>query len=114
MLDWSWMPQTWNRLPESIKQKIKKRKSIFDEPELMSISKTEFLNKLKNIVGSGGEISWLTTDTKSFDWAEINADTKRFLRDLKKFKFETVSICVFYPKTKRTEYTSYKIINQKR
>jgi|GEM_PF-4456158 len=89
---------------------IKKGESIFDEPELIKISKDDFLHNLKSVISSGGEISWLTTDTKSFDWAEINSDTKKFLKDLERFKFETVSVGIFYSKTKKTEYTSYKII----
>lgn len=89
---------------------IKKTESIFDEPNLVKMSKTNFVNNLKTIVDNGGEISWLTTDTKSFDWAAINSDVKKFLNELMKIRFETVSVGIFHPKTKKTEYTSYQIV----
>lgn len=85
-------------------------KSIFDKPETTNLTKREFLKKLKIITESGGEISWLTTDTKSFEWADINTNVKKFLKELERFKFELVDVGVFYPKRKTTLYTAYKII----
>lgn len=89
---------------------VKKAESIFDEPESVTINKFDFVNHLKNIVDTGGEISWLTTDTKSFDWAEINSDIKRFLNDLVRFHFKTASVGIFYSKAKKTEYAAYRLI----
>lgn len=89
---------------------ISKIKSIFNEPKTIELTKKEVLKKLKTITESGGEISWLTTDTKSFEWADINTNVKKFLKELERFKFEVVDIGIFYPKRKKTLYTTYKII----
>lgn len=89
---------------------VSKVKSIFDEPKTIQLTKKEFLKKLKTLTESGGEISWLTTDTKSFEWADINTNVKKFLKELERFKFEVVDVGIFYPKRKKTLYTAYKII----
>lgn len=89
---------------------VNKVKSIFDEPKTIELTKKEVLKKLKTITESGGEISWLTTDTKSFEWADINTNVKKFLKELERFKFEVAHIGIFYPKRKKTLYTVYKII----
>ncbi len=89
---------------------VNKTKSIFDEPETIKLTKKKFLKELKTITKRGGEISSFTTNTKSFEWADINTNVKKFFEKLEKFKFELVYVGVFYPKRKKTLYTVYTII----
>lgn len=85
-------------------------KTLFSEPKTIANTKKEFLNTLKQIIEKGGEISWFTTENRSFEWPEINTNPKKFLKELStSIDFKIVDIGVFYPKTKKTQYTSYEI-----
>lgn len=89
---------------------IKNESSLFEEPKIQTISKIDFVNNVKTAIEKGGEISWLSTDSRSFEWAEINANPKKFLKDLERtLVCKMVDIGMFYPKTKETIYNSYKI-----
>ncbi len=89
---------------------VEKKKSLFDEPNQTEVTKKEFVKILGQAITSGGELSWLTTATKSFEWADINSDVKKFLKNLERFKFEIADVGVFNPKTKKTKYSAYKIL----
>ena|SRR2546425_6173526 len=91
------------------KMLVKDTKSIFDAPKPQEITKQEFTKKLQSIIAKGGELSWLTTDTHSFEWAEINHDTKNFLKRLSSLNFRMAGIGEFYPLTKQTKYSSFAI-----
>ena len=82
----------------------------FEKSQIKTISKTDFVNRVKAAIEQGGEISWLSTDSHSFEWAEINTNTKKFLKNLEiTLDNKIVDIGMFYPKTKETIYNSYKI-----
>lgn len=91
------------------KMLVRNTKSIFDAPKPQEITKQEFIKKLKSIIAKGGELSWLTTDKHSFEWAEINRDTTSFLRRLSTLDFHMAGIGEFYPSTKQTNYSSFAI-----
>jgi len=91
---------------------VNNTKSIFDAPALKEISKKDFLKKLKAIIETGGELSWFTTDVESFEWADINSNIKKFLKELLSLEFQSVGIGIFYPKSKKTQYASFKITRQ--
>lgn len=89
---------------------LSEEQSLFAEPQIKTISKSDFVNYLKAIVEKGGEISWLSTESRSFEWSEINENPKKFLKDLEMtLDYKMVDIGIFYPKSKETEYSSYKI-----
>ena len=89
---------------------ISQEQALFAEPEIEAISKTEFVKKLKAIVGNGGEISWLSTEARSFEWAEINTDVKKFLKESEMIlDIRMVDVGISYPESKETEYSSCKI-----
>ncbi len=90
---------------------VNNTKSIFDAPKLQEITKPDFLKTLKSIVDQGGEISWFTTDKNSFEWSEINENIKKFMQKMTTLEFKTAGIAVFYPKTKKTLYSSFRITN---
>lgn len=90
---------------------VNNTKSIFDAPTPQSITKKELVKKLKSIIADGGELSWFTTNKQSFEWAEVNENVKQFVEKLPSLDFNTVGIAVFYPRTKKTTYASFKIAN---
>ena len=52
----------------------------------------------------------LSTNNRSFEWVEINANIKEFLKYLERILvYKMVDVGIFYPKTKETIYNSYKI-----
>jgi hypothetical protein len=55
------------------------------------------------------ELSWLTTDARSFEWTEINLDKKKFLDELTTLNFKMAHIGIFYPEDKRTEYELFHL-----
>ena len=71
-------------------------------------TKKELVSFLEK-VQKKGEISWLITDTHSFDWTEINEGKKKFINEISKMKFRNACVGVFYPENKSTEYTSFKL-----
>ena len=93
---------------------VKNTKSIFDVPIQEEITKNDFLKKLKTIIESGVELSWFTTDVKSFEWADINRNIKNFSKELSILEFGKAGIGIFYPATKRTKYASFNIIKSEK
>ena len=82
----------------------------FGKSQITTISKTDFLINIKTAIEKGGEISWFSTDSHSFEWAEINTNTKKFLKNLERtLDNKIVDVGMFYPETKETTYNSYKI-----
>lgn len=90
---------------------INNTRSMFDAPKPQEISKSNLIKHLLSIIEEGGELSWLTTDKQSFDWSEVNVNTRQFLKKLSSLAFNMVGIAVFYPETKKTTYLSFKITN---
>ena len=89
---------------------IKNESPLFEEPKIQTVSKIDFVNHVKTAIEKGGEISWLSTDSRSFEWAEINTNITEFLKYLEKtLVYKMVDVGIFHPKTKETIYNSYKI-----
>lgn len=82
-------------------------KWTFPGAEPKQVRKENFLEYLRNVIRKG-EISWLITDTKSFEWAEINFDKKKFLEHLSSLRFTRAFVGVFYPENTRMEYASFR------
>ena len=75
-----------------------------------TISKTDFINNMRDEIKNGGEITWVSTENDSFEWSEINASVKKFLTGLgKTLNSRTIDVGIFYPQTKETIYKSYNI-----
>lgn len=70
--------------------------------------KRDFINHVTTVMKKG-EISWLATDTRSFEWTEINLDKKKFLNELTSLSFKMAHIGIFYPEDKRTEYELFHL-----
>jgi hypothetical protein len=72
------------------------------------LKKHEFINHITSVMKKG-EISWLATDTYSFEWAEINLEKKKFVEKLTSLEFKMAHVGVFYSDDKRTEYETFHI-----
>lgn len=57
------------------------------------------------------ELSWFTTDKKSFEWVEINQNKPGFLRAIKNLRFERAYLGIFHKKSHKTEYMAFRIIS---
>lgn len=83
-----------------------KSKFLITKPTTMK--KEEFVSHLKNIQKIK-EISWLITNSRSFEWAEINRHKQEFIKELKITSFNSACVGVFDPKSKDTKYSSFKV-----
>ena len=82
---------------------------MFDAAEPKEVSRAELVGFVSRAL-EDGEVSWVTTDSRSFGWEDVNMNRKAFLRSLKHLHFGMVFIGVFYPGEKRTEYSSFKVV----
>lgn len=73
------------------------------------IGKKALVSQIKKILDSA-EVSWLTTDARSFEWSEINLDKRKFLNELSSLNFKTAHIGIFHPESKKTEYNVFQIV----
>jgi hypothetical protein len=73
-----------------------------------SLTKERFVKFLKRAL-SDGEVSWITTDKRTYDWADINLNRKAFLKKLSQAHFTRAFVGVFYSKEKRTDYLSFEV-----
>lgn len=96
------------------KMLVNDTKSIFDAPKPEETTKQDLIKKLKSIIAKGGELSWFTTDIRSFEWSEINQDVSTFLKRLSSLDFHMAGIGIFYPSTKQTKYSSFSIIKSEK
>jgi hypothetical protein len=55
------------------------------------------------------EVSWVTTDVRSFEWDEINLNKSKFVNQLDSLKFKKAFIGIFDSSTKRMEYSAFNI-----
>jgi len=85
-----------------------KQNPIFQKNEPKKVSKQDLIGYLRT-AQKNGEISWLITDTKSFEWSEINSDKKKFLSEITSLKFKKAHVGIFYSTTKNTEYASFEL-----
>lgn len=60
---------------------------------------------------ANGEVSWLITDTKSFEWPEISMNRGAFLRRMDSMKFKEAYVGVYYPQTKQISYSSFMLVS---
>jgi hypothetical protein len=72
----------------------------------IQISKRDFLRFLEDKMGKS-EVSWMTTDVRSFEWGEINLNESKFINQLRSLKFNKAFVGVFNPITKRMEYFAF-------
>ncbi len=72
------------------------------------IGKQALLNTLQKLRDEG-EISWLITDSRSFEWSEINLKGTDFLKKLASLNFKQASVGVFYPRSKQMKYSSFTL-----
>ncbi len=77
------------------------------EPPI-EISKGEFLRFLEGTLKKS-EVSWVTTDARSFEWDEINLDKPMFVRQLDSLKFKKAFVGIFDSNTKRMEYSAFNV-----
>lgn len=71
-------------------------------------SKSEFLQFLNDTLKKA-EVSWVTTDVRSFEWDEINLDKSRFVKQLDSLRFKKAFVGIFYADTKRMEYSAFEV-----
>jgi hypothetical protein len=81
----------------------------FEAQEPSEIDRTKFMGFLENAMRRA-ELSWLVTEKRSFDWSEINLDRKKFKKEINELQFKKAYVGIFYSEEKKTEYTSFKII----
>lgn len=74
----------------------------------VEFKKEEFVEHLMDIQ-QRNEISWLITDSRSFEWNEINEEKQAFIKELRSTDFSSACIGVFDTESKNTEYSSFKI-----
>ena len=67
------------------------------------------IGELEYMIKRGWEISWFTTNNKSFAWEDINSNIRKFLKSIKTLDFERADIGFFNPITKRTVYECYEL-----
>ena len=82
---------------------------IFSSVRPTKIKKYDFLKTLTNIFQEGKEISWLTTDTISFGWEDINSDREAFFQKIKSMRLRSVTLATL-SKDRKTEYIGFTII----
>ena len=71
----------------------------------------EVIKDVKKKIKKGYEMSWFTTDVKSYEWSEINDDdVEKFLKEISSMSLKEVYIGYFNQKTKWTIYESYEVI----
>ncbi len=58
------------------------------------------------------ELSWFTTDSKSFEWTEINQDKSAFIKAIQKLHFGRAYMGIFNKKSLETEYKAFKILGR--
>ena len=86
-------------------------KDIFTNEEIPTIkgSRLEIIKNIEGKVRDGLELSWVTTDLTSFEWADINEDISRFWWKLISSKFNEVHVGFLNNKTKETLYVAYEV-----
>jgi hypothetical protein len=72
------------------------------------ISKEDFLRFLGDTVKKS-EVSWVTTDVRSFEWDEINLNKSMFVKQLDSLRFKKAFVGIFDSSTKRMEYFAFNI-----
>lgn len=72
------------------------------------ISKGEFLRFLEGTLRKS-EVSWVTTDVRSFEWDEINLDKSMFVKQLDSLKFKRAFVGIFDSGTKRMTYSAFNV-----
>lgn len=77
------------------------------EPPI-EISKEDFLHFLEGML-SKSEVSWVTTDVRSFEWDEINLDQPKFVEQLRTLKFRKAFVGIFDSNTKCMEYSAFVV-----
>ena len=84
-------------------------KNIFMPIKPREVTKNELIQFIRDAAAKGGEVSWITTEVKSFGWEDININEKAFIYQLGSLGFNSAFVGVFYPKEKRTAYTAFKL-----
>lgn len=56
------------------------------------------------------ELSWFTTDARTFEWAEINQDKLAFVGAIKKLQFSRAYMGIFDKRKLETEYKVFRIV----
>lgn len=77
-----------------------------DEEPLSKRELVKFIEQLPKTM----ELSWFTTDAKTFEWAEINQDKFAFVRDIKRLQFSKAYIGIFDKRKLKTEYKVFRIV----
>ena len=70
----------------------------------------EVIKDIRKKIKKGYEMSWFTTDVKSYEWSEINDDVEKFLKEISSMSLKEVYIGYFNYKTKYTIYEAYEVI----
>lgn len=84
-----------------------KQLGIFDK-ESQLIARQDFIRRIGKLLAES-EVSWFITDSRSFEWADINLNKKKFLNDVSSLKFKKAFVGVFDRNSKQTEYLSFKL-----
>jgi len=79
----------------------------------IQVSKRDFLRFLEDKMGKS-EVSWMTTDVRSFEWDEINLNKSMFIKQLDSLRFKKAFVGIFDSSTKRMEYFAFIISGTKR
>ncbi len=77
-----------------------------DEKPLSKKELVEFIERLPKTQ----ELSWFTTDAKTFEWAEINQDKSAFVKTVKKLRFARAYVGIFDKRNLKTEYRAFRIL----
>jgi len=70
----------------------------------------EVIKDVRKKIKEGYEMSWFTTDVKSYEWSEINDDVEKFLKEISKMSLKEINVGYFNRKTKWTIYEAYEVI----
>lgn len=81
--------------------------SIDEEP----VSKKEFLKFIDDLTKTQ-ELSWFTTDSKTFEWTEINQNRQAFVKAIRKLHFAKAYLGIFDKRNLETEYKAFKILSR--
>ena len=76
----------------------------------LKMTRKEIIEDAKEKIKIGYEISWFTTDERSYEWGEVNEDIEKFFKYILSIKFKEVFIGYFNQKTKDTIYEAYEVI----
>jgi hypothetical protein len=68
------------------------------------ISKRDFLRFLVE-----SEVSWVTTDARSFEWDEINLNKPKFINQLDSLRFRKAFVGIFNSSIKQMEYFAFVV-----